>query len=89
MSEMVLVGGPFDGNRFSVPNGLDQIIIPICKPIECAEIDGPLPLPIVEEEFYEKRKLRGSHEVYEFYKHVSITMDEAIEKLLKGYLTRV
>ena len=90
MNKALLIGGPLDGERYEsgqIPPAFLSSISSFGAPIAaCDEISAAV---MCTEHVYRREKLAGQHAVFFIYIHESLTIDQALQRLVEGYNTKV
>jgi hypothetical protein len=90
----LFVGGPEDGIVRVLDKPARNYAVPVLDPIEVqwvadpAEMERILREPVyVRTEIYHHEAIHGQNETWYFYRHESITLDEAIGMILSHYVS--
>lgn len=80
----LLIGGRADGRWLNLLRPVERIDVPVCEqrnpnPFVC---DVPL---VFASESYRREELSGPSRIWAVYVHESLTIDDAMERLIKGY----
>lgn len=86
----LLIGGPCDGRRMTMlyPNEMIKSPLPIEGILDFARINDISPIaPTPITTTYYAEKLRGHEFEITFYRHESLSLDQAIDRLFARYPT--